>query len=500
MFIMCLAVVPLGAAANAAGSDAPTPYTVTKDGIQLPAGDTFRDNGHINIKVTGGSTKRDLHFEGKCITRTDAECAGDRHADAQYIGKSFIPWSAFGLKGSFCVTWVQISHYNEHFGEGGQSPVCVGDDMLPEDDSDSKKVKFCHATGSESNPFVLIETSVNAFYQAGHDTHQDGRDIVPPFSYKKKGQTISFPGLNWDATGQAIFSNGCVVPKPEEPPVKIDLPTPTFEDPCGPNNASWDVPKNTDVLTWSVDDQGNLIATIIKDKTVFENGTTSHNYGKAPESGEACPPEVVISPSALVEVLCDGTGTATLDNSKSTTQVGFEVVVNGVATLYSVAAGTVETKAFSGAQPGSQVIVQDGEAIKLSSATVPNKCDTPVPPKPEPVVTETSSTSQECGDDFRTINRTVTTTDWVFDEKTWTWIEGAPMTESFTETVVVDVVPCVTPPEKPTPPVSDTSKVTPLVRDGVLPSTGGPELTLGLLGALLVIAGGGLLAVRRRVN
>jgi LPXTG-motif cell wall-anchored protein len=211
---------------------------------------------------------------------------------------------------------------------------------------------------------------------------------------------------------------------------------------------------------------------------------------------QECPaPEVVINPTASVEVLCDGTGTAILDNSKSTTQVGFEVVVNGVATLYSVPADTVETRTLSGAQPGSQVIVQDGEANKLTSATVPDKCDTPVPPKPKPVVTEASSTSYECGEDFQTIKRTVTTTDWVFDEKTSTWVEGEPITESFTETVAVDVVPCATSPEKPTPPVSDTSKVTPPTR-GVLPNTGGPELMLGLLG-LLMIAGGGLLAARR---
>ena len=212
--ISCLAIVPLGTTAYADGSDSPTPYEVTKDGIQLPAGDTFSDNGHVNIKATG-STWKDLHFEGKCITRTDAECSGDRHAAAQYIGKSSIPWEAFGLKEPFCVTWTQLAQYKEHFGEGGQKPVCVGNDTPPEDDTDSKKVEFCHATGSESNPFVLLDTSVNAFYQAGHDTHQNGRDIVPPFSYKKKGQTISFPGLNWDTTGQAIFKNGCEVPKPD---------------------------------------------------------------------------------------------------------------------------------------------------------------------------------------------------------------------------------------------------------------------------------------------
>src|SRR5690606_24688472 len=78
--------------ALAGGSDSPTPYTVDATGITLPAGDVFPDNGHINITTTTGDFG--IHFESKCTTRTDAECA-TKHQAAQYIGKSFIPWSAF---------------------------------------------------------------------------------------------------------------------------------------------------------------------------------------------------------------------------------------------------------------------------------------------------------------------------------------------------------------------------------------------------------------------
>lgn len=114
----------MGAApALAGGSDSPTPYTVDATGITLPDGETFRDNGHVNIKTTSGPAN--LHFEGKCVNRTDAECAGERHDAAQFIGKSFIPWSAFGLTSEHCVSWVQLSDYNEHYGEGAQPPVCL---------------------------------------------------------------------------------------------------------------------------------------------------------------------------------------------------------------------------------------------------------------------------------------------------------------------------------------------------------------------------------------
>ena len=54
----------------------------------------------------------------------------------------------------------------------------------------------------------------------GHGDHSG--DIIPPFTYtyteKGKGQdpdvvvTVTFGGLNWDADGQAIYANGCVVP------------------------------------------------------------------------------------------------------------------------------------------------------------------------------------------------------------------------------------------------------------------------------------------------
>jgi len=127
IFITALTIVAAffsgSQSASAAGSDAPTPYTVDTAGITLPVDVSFTDNGHVNVHTSVGN--RNLHFEGKCIDRTDAECAGDRHVTAQFIGASFLPWSAFNLGDTFCVSWVQLSGFNEHFGEGKQEPVCV---------------------------------------------------------------------------------------------------------------------------------------------------------------------------------------------------------------------------------------------------------------------------------------------------------------------------------------------------------------------------------------
>lgn len=129
LLVAVLATIGLVQVAQAnGGSNGPTPYTVDANGITLPSGDVFPDNGHVNVRTAVGKTAG-VHFEGKCINRTDAECAGSRHDQAQFIGKGFIPWSAFGIDpAKECVVWVQISHYNQHFGEGGQDPVgkCKG--------------------------------------------------------------------------------------------------------------------------------------------------------------------------------------------------------------------------------------------------------------------------------------------------------------------------------------------------------------------------------------
>ncbi len=202
-------------AANAGGSDSPTPYSVTESGITLPAGDVFRDNGHVNIKTSGGA--RGLHFEGKCVIRTDAECAGQRHDAAQFIGQTTIPWSAFGLSGEFCVTWVQISQYNEHFGEGGQPSVCVGEKKTP-----TPEVPL-------PDPEVRWESSASQIVC-------EDRTVVSTFREEARGffrgqDGAVYPG-DWTVTGETRTESRAATT--EECPT-VDRPTtPTGEQPETP--------------------------------------------------------------------------------------------------------------------------------------------------------------------------------------------------------------------------------------------------------------------------
>lgn len=103
-------------------------YKVTDKGIELLSGN-FEDNGHINVRLSDGKTVN-VHFESKCkgaSKNEKPECfsaSGPSKADfAQYIGKTFIPWTTFGVELSKdqCVCWVQVGGRDYHFGEDGES-------------------------------------------------------------------------------------------------------------------------------------------------------------------------------------------------------------------------------------------------------------------------------------------------------------------------------------------------------------------------------------------
>jgi hypothetical protein len=79
---------------------------------------------------------------------------------------------------------------------------------------DREKVDICHATSSESNPFVSLTVAQDSVDgDAGNDSGQGDHylnhpdDIIPPIAGIHSG-------LNWDAEGQAIWGNGC---KPVNP-------------------------------------------------------------------------------------------------------------------------------------------------------------------------------------------------------------------------------------------------------------------------------------------
>lgn len=107
-------------------------------------------------------------------------------------------------------------------------------------DVNDHQIRICHATGSETNPYV---TPTPAKQQISRDHgHKSGQgvhpgDIIPPFPAGSKGSHDwdAFPGMNWDATGQAIWKNDC---RPvEETPPTTGPPTITPTEPTGTPHA-----------------------------------------------------------------------------------------------------------------------------------------------------------------------------------------------------------------------------------------------------------------------
>ncbi len=71
------------------------------------------------------------------------------------------------------------------------------------------KVRLCHATASERNPYRSITVSINSVQKCedvrGHGGHTN--DIIPPFPFGD----CSYPGKNWDDDGRAIWENYCEI-------------------------------------------------------------------------------------------------------------------------------------------------------------------------------------------------------------------------------------------------------------------------------------------------
>ena len=129
------------------------------------------------------------------------------------------------------------------------------------DETPVKKIEFCHATGSASNPYVRIETAVEAFYNAGHIDHEG--DIWPAFSYTKHGKVISVPAQG----DQSLLQyEDCA-----KPIVKIPVEgAPMFSDTCGSDNEKLTVPEDTARIDWNSSESNGVITVTATAKPGYE--------------------------------------------------------------------------------------------------------------------------------------------------------------------------------------------------------------------------------------
>lgn len=331
-----------GTGAVAVGSGGPIPYTVTADGVTLPSGASFPANGHVNYRATKldgtGEKSFGVHFD-----------PNNKQPGGRFIGKSFFGFTnypataqygaitnsaASAFPGGYCITWVQVSKYNEHFGEGGQQPVCTSTPPKNEcvTSIDTENVKAYYTTdpfnakvkytGKELCDGITKTVSLNSYKAEGPTWETSGTQSF--FDHDEftisKGQTtgtlqVKEPSCYYQTDlywGDTMFDgiDGALPHYPDtvtptdlidarnggtgcsSPPKTIEIPhTPATVDECGPGNATWIVPSDTNLLEWTLLESGHLTVAITEEDIFFTDGTTLHDYGVAPDSGEPCPPE-----------------------------------------------------------------------------------------------------------------------------------------------------------------------------------------------------------------
>jgi hypothetical protein len=91
---------------------------------------------------------------------------------------------------------------------------------------DNGKVTLCHATGSATNPFVLITVDASGALD-GHAKHGD--DVIPAYDYTDNDGIHHVPAQNVDAAGSYELAHGCALPPapvggPPAPPAPVGGP------------------------------------------------------------------------------------------------------------------------------------------------------------------------------------------------------------------------------------------------------------------------------------
>jgi hypothetical protein len=174
-------------------------------------------------------------------------------------------------------------------------------------------------------------------------------------SYGEKAQTVKSvawqpgydPGGSFtDAQGLSLiltWDTGQNKPTTGDCPTYTALPpAPTVNDPCGLNNATWNVPADTSTLRWYVDSSGHLW---VESKlgpngyplVIFPDGTR-HDYGLPTDSGALCVAAVPAAPTQTV--VCGTTDNDTVAVPADTAEMAYTSSgwVNGTWTV------TVATK------------------------------------------------------------------------------------------------------------------------------------------------------------
>ena len=102
------------------------------------------------------------------------------------------------------------------------------------------KIDVCHATGSESNPYVLVNVSIHSVADAdsvgGHGDHED--DAWEPYTYGD---------LDFDGQGDMALCEGAPTDEPEDTPEPTETEEPEDDPTATPDPTDAPEPTPTDV-------------------------------------------------------------------------------------------------------------------------------------------------------------------------------------------------------------------------------------------------------------
>ena len=148
--------------------------------------------------------------------------------------------------------------------------------------------------------------------------------------------------------------------------------------------------------------------------------------------------------------------------------------------------------------PGEPVVDDQRTEISLTAEELA-ACE--IPDQPDPVVEVVAFTAEPtCAAPTVLVGEVTTTTGWVLDEETSTWIPGEPVVDDQRVEVslsAAELAACVpTQPTQPTQPVQPTAPTAPLA----LAQTGTPALLPALAALALALIGTTALVARRRLH
>lgn len=193
--------------------------------VSVPAQAADPNSASVSVDITNQTiTYKQSFADAPIVLFVVSDARGDHNVN--------VPNDAAGKTETFNSAWgasARVRFLNpttelfESLGEYNLSSPVVTQPPVPTD----KTVTFCEAIGD--NSYALRTLAINVFIDGGYA--ENARTIAPSFTFFVNGSTATFPGLNWDEAGIAIFNNGCLpvggTPPVETPPTTDPLPDDT---------------------------------------------------------------------------------------------------------------------------------------------------------------------------------------------------------------------------------------------------------------------------------